>query len=815
MLDGILGRGFTAKCKSLIKLTKSRIDVIRRKRRATEKFLKKDIADLLLNGLDINAYGRAEGLVVELTLSSCYGFVEQCCEFVLKHLPAMQKLSCNCPNVPKLLCGCPEECRMAVSSLMFGAARFSDLPELRDLRQIFQERYGNSMECYVNQEFAANLNFKSSTLENKVCLMQEIASEFSINWDSNAFKLRMSRSSAVVQGHNACMSNDDKPSDGKDFTQKEVRNDVLLEKNHDLANDGWRFQNGKEAVVLNRHERDLPSRSTLPGIVREVLQKRDGHDNPRRHEVTVEKSDRGFWKDGSMLKPIGHPSPYKTEEQFEGGSKLYNSRGNTTPPRENQVSMLKPTGHPSQKKKVEQFDDGSKLHCSRGNTTPPRENLGSMLIPIGHPSQQKTVEQFEDGSKLRNGRGSITPRRENQGNLLKPIGHSSQEKTVEQFEGGSKFPNSWGNTTPLRENQDSAIKPIERSSRKKTVEKFEGDSKLQDTWGNTTALRENQDSATARKSPSQAGSHFKSNAKEPFSINHVALPATDKSERKIQRNETPTLKPCYNNVIPPPYVKQPNSKQQNSTRGTNIISSLTDSGGLSTYHSAHEKPDTVSVPARIQIGWVSSDQDWQGNRHERLSKQSREKEISFRENAEVPVVKSRSMRRRHSRSRPPSYYDASNEASGLQRKSRSRSRRRDESRRGPQAMFDDERYQNAEEERIIDKLLIHYSKKPSVLVPEKLKRNSKIHHAHQMDDSTKELQMQNRSGDGFDETPGMVSHASRSFSLPREQQRKVEVKKVFNRAATFEPVRSQEARHVHPKLPDYDDLAARIAALRG
>lgn len=35
---------------------------------------------------------------------------------------------------------------------MFAAARFSDLPELRDLRQIFQERYGNSLECYVNQE---------------------------------------------------------------------------------------------------------------------------------------------------------------------------------------------------------------------------------------------------------------------------------------------------------------------------------------------------------------------------------------------------------------------------------------------------------------------------------------------------------------------------------------------------------------------------------------------------------------------------------------------------------------------------------------
>jgi hypothetical protein len=32
--------------------------VVRRKRKATEKFLKKDIADLLANGLDINAHGR-------------------------------------------------------------------------------------------------------------------------------------------------------------------------------------------------------------------------------------------------------------------------------------------------------------------------------------------------------------------------------------------------------------------------------------------------------------------------------------------------------------------------------------------------------------------------------------------------------------------------------------------------------------------------------------------------------------------------------------------------------------------------------------
>lgn len=44
------------------------------------------------------------------------------------------------------------DCREVVSSLMFAAARFSDLPELRDLRHIFYEKYGNSLEHFANME---------------------------------------------------------------------------------------------------------------------------------------------------------------------------------------------------------------------------------------------------------------------------------------------------------------------------------------------------------------------------------------------------------------------------------------------------------------------------------------------------------------------------------------------------------------------------------------------------------------------------------------------------------------------------------------
>lgn len=51
---------------------------------------------------------------------------------------------------------CPEECKEAIPSLMFAAARFSDLPELRELRSLFSERYGNSLDPYANEEVHIN-----------------------------------------------------------------------------------------------------------------------------------------------------------------------------------------------------------------------------------------------------------------------------------------------------------------------------------------------------------------------------------------------------------------------------------------------------------------------------------------------------------------------------------------------------------------------------------------------------------------------------------------------------------------------------------
>ncbi|KAG2249859.1 hypothetical protein Bca52824_089487 [Brassica carinata] len=163
MFDGILGRGFAPKGKPLIKLTKNRIDVLRRKRTATIKFLE----ILLILSLTAVTSMLIPGYVIA---SLNLDFVESTCDFVYKQLSTMQKME-----------ECPEDCREAVSSLMFA------------LRQMFHEKYGDSLGVFVNQELVENMSSKPFSLEKKVKLMEDVASEFAIRWDSKAFEKRMLR----------------------------------------------------------------------------------------------------------------------------------------------------------------------------------------------------------------------------------------------------------------------------------------------------------------------------------------------------------------------------------------------------------------------------------------------------------------------------------------------------------------------------------------------------------------------------------------------------------------------------------------------
>ncbi|KAL4303455.1 hypothetical protein GQ457_10G000440 [Hibiscus cannabinus] len=346
MLDGILGRSFASKCKSLIRVIKSRIDVIRRKRSATLKFLKKDIADLLANGLDINAYSRVEGYIAELLLSSCYDFIEKCCDFVSKHVSVMQKLS-----------DCPEDCREAVSSLMFAAARFSDLPELRDLRQIFHERYENSLELFMNKQLVENSTSNPSTMERKVKVMNDIASEFSVKWDSKAFERRMSKPPVIPQdqpknyGSFHARGDNNKSNDGKSAAPQGDELKVLSKEKLELAKNGHILDNCK---VIFPPKLEFPVEDKPRQVREEAFKMKENVDvlSRKKQEVSAGKSE--FWngKDDVALKAarLSSSSGGKRMKRANGGAKIQDDRENSVDNqdvRTQRMPYLDPNNHAS------------------------------------------------------------------------------------------------------------------------------------------------------------------------------------------------------------------------------------------------------------------------------------------------------------------------------------------------------------------------------------------------------------------------------------------------------------------------------------
>ncbi|KHN32613.1 IST1-like protein [Glycine soja] len=157
-----------------------RLETICKKRSAVQKFLKKDIADLLRSALDYNAYGRAEGVLVEQNLTFCYEIIGKFTTCILGHVGDLCKQR-----------DCPAECKEAIQSLIYAAARFSDLPELRELRSLFTGKFGNSLELYISKEFVEKLRQYPPSKEMKIQLLHDVAQEFSIEWNSKALEQRL------------------------------------------------------------------------------------------------------------------------------------------------------------------------------------------------------------------------------------------------------------------------------------------------------------------------------------------------------------------------------------------------------------------------------------------------------------------------------------------------------------------------------------------------------------------------------------------------------------------------------------------------
>lgn len=664
MLDGILARGFSSKCKSLIKATRTRIEVVRRRAEAKQRFLKEDLAKLLDNGLDINAYGRTEEFLLGQNLLSCYYFVEQSCEYIVKQLSYMQKLR-----------DCPENCREAVASLMFAAARFSDLPELRELRDLFQERYGNSLECFVNQKFVEKLSSRSPAVEKRIQLLQDIAVEFSIRWDSMGFQKRMALAQVEPNrsGPSHASAGNHILPNGKDGGSKADKLDTALGERHKGLNDQHNRQNGREGIVFKKEQQDLHSSERKESS-------KDGNKHLTKQEASYSKGRK-------------HDILFdKEEEQTRIRNKAVLEKG------DNSIGIAKP-GCSSPGERLEGFDNKFTRHD---------ENRGQILT----------------------------------GRAQDPLSCTRSETAPSR---GLPFKNE-----DVSSAWDTAIE-------RNTV--------------NSTRMVQQEDGNRLMTSYA----------------NFALPPPYIKSKEK---------------TIPPPYVK-PNDSKERARKGSK--QSAFEFDGHFRSSSPRNRVKTIKINKEPDL----PDHEAQTIKPTRTNSHSHDKEFSHKD---VILPKPRSVRRKHHKSATSHGEEGKSEDARAVKKISS-SRRREHSRKGLQILFEDERHQKDEEEIMIDKLLLHYSKRPSKCDVENLRKKPPAHLSHLTTPDTGEFSNNQTNRDQDEMESDMVPFPKRSISLPHEQAAPSKATRVFARANSFQP--DNQACHVHPKLPDYDDLTARFAALRG
>lgn len=184
MLDLFFNNRFDgAKCKTLLKLTISRIKLLRKKSKNRLKQMHKEIGELLLTGKEAAAYISVEKIVWEQNMTDVYEIIELFCEIVVVHVPVIEKQR-----------ECPMDLKESITSLIFAAPICSDLPELLQVQNLFCAKYGKQFvaaatelqpDCGVNRMIIGKLSACAPTAEVKSKIMEKIAEERQVDWHSS------------------------------------------------------------------------------------------------------------------------------------------------------------------------------------------------------------------------------------------------------------------------------------------------------------------------------------------------------------------------------------------------------------------------------------------------------------------------------------------------------------------------------------------------------------------------------------------------------------------------------------------------------
>ncbi|KAJ4959752.1 hypothetical protein NE237_019662 [Protea cynaroides] len=189
-LDALLGRGFkTAKFKTLVNLAISRIAVLKNQRQVRCSMARSDVVQLLNLGNHERALLRVELVIKEQNMLDAFVMIESYCNLLIERVVLISNNK-----------ECPDELKEAISSLIFAASRCGEFPELQEIRYLFTSRYGKEFSssvvelrnnCGVNPRIIQKMSTRQPSLESKMKLLKEIASE-------NGITLKHQEESSVI-----------------------------------------------------------------------------------------------------------------------------------------------------------------------------------------------------------------------------------------------------------------------------------------------------------------------------------------------------------------------------------------------------------------------------------------------------------------------------------------------------------------------------------------------------------------------------------------------------------------------------------------
>ncbi|KAK8631205.1 hypothetical protein V6N13_079963 [Hibiscus sabdariffa] len=175
-LDALLGRNFkTSKFKTLAKLAVSRIGILKNQHQVRYSHARSDVVQLLHLGHHEQALLRVDHLITEQNKVDAFSMMESYCNLLIERVMLIQNNK-----------ECPDELKEATSSLMFASSRCGEFPELLHIRRVLSSTFGKEFvaravelrnSCSVHPKIIQKFSTRSPSLETKLKLLKEIASE--------------------------------------------------------------------------------------------------------------------------------------------------------------------------------------------------------------------------------------------------------------------------------------------------------------------------------------------------------------------------------------------------------------------------------------------------------------------------------------------------------------------------------------------------------------------------------------------------------------------------------------------------------------